>query len=330
MTKQSKVGELGRVRKLRFGDIHPDATMFRITAGDPTAALIESIAEWGCLSPPICIRRDGKLVPVAGFKRLHGLAGLLGPEAETEIRELPADTGTLRVLSVAAADTLRHRSLNPFEIARGIKIGISLGHTRATIAKHLLPHFGAEPHEAVVERHLKLLRMQPALVPFLEEKGVTLKRALELVRVPSDGAPLLVELATTLGLSARALEEWARMIGDIADRDLLSWPEMAEQSGLLEVARDPDLTVADRAKRCGRLLRKLRYPLWAQALATTRTRIRKLEAPERVTVKWDDTFESEGLILEIRVHDTGGFQEDVAHLTDEDRLERLEELLDSL
>lgn len=330
MSKHSRAEELGRVRRVRIGDVDTGSSLFRITAGDATAGLIKSISEWGCISPPICIERETKLVPVAGFKRLDALAGILDPDQQIEVRELPAETGTLRILSVAAADTLCHRPLNPFEIARAVKVGLSLGHTRATMAKHLLPHLGVEPHEKVVERHLKLLRIQPAIATFLEGKGVTLKRALELVRVPSEGAPVLVELASTLGLSARALEEWARMIGDIAQRDLCSWSEMAKTSGLQEIARDADLTASDRARRCSRLLRKLRYPLWAQALATTRARIEKLDAPERVTVKWDDTFESEGLTLEIRVHDTGGFQDDVARLTAPDRLDRLADLLDSL
>lgn len=330
VTTSAPIIDVGPVKMVPIEEIRSDSDIFRLTTGDPPEDLIKSIREWGCFCPPVCACREGRLVPVAGFKRLSVLTALRSPGETIEVRELPEDTGTLRVLSVAAADTLRERPLNPFEIARGIRIAISSGHTQATIAKHLLPHFGVEPHETVVKRHLTLLRVEPDIAAYLEEKGVTLKRSLEFVRVPSDGAALLVELAAMLNLSARALEEWARMIGDIAQRDLRSWLETASQSGLLDLARDPDLTVADRARHCGRLLRKLRYPIWAQALATTRMRVRKLELPERVRVKWDETFESEGMALEIQVRTADELEQDVARLTERHSIKQLADLLDSL
>ena len=321
---------LGFMRRVKVSEIAVDDHSVRFTVGGPAKSLVESISQWGCLVPPIVKQGASKLGPITGFKRLEALRETHGSDTVVDVRFLDGEIGVLRAISVAAADQRRDRPLNPFEVSRAVRIGMQAGLTRPVVAKHLLPLLGADGHETVLKRFLKLQRVPPVLIPVLEDKGVNLKRALEFVRVPAEGAELLVKYATELGLSVRAMEEWSRMWGDIALRDLCSWREVAHDSGLTETAANSNLSAPDRAKKCGRILRRLRYPLWAQALDTTRLRLGKMEIPDSATVQWDDRFEAEGLTMKIQVKDASEFETQMASLLAPDQIKRLKDLLDSL
>lgn len=321
---------LGFMRRVKLSEIAIDDDSLRFTVGGPDKALVESVRQWGCLVPPIVKRGPESLVPITGFKRLRALQEALDSDAVVDVRFLDGEIGVLRAISVAAADQRRDRALNPFEVSRAVRLGLEAGLTRLVVAKHLLPLLGTDGHETVLKRYLKLQRVPPVLVPVLEEKGVNLKRALEFVRVPAEGAELLVTFSRSMGLSVRAMEEWSRMLGDIALRDLSSWREVARDSGLSETATDTDLSAPDRAKKCGRILRRLRYPLWAQALDTTRLRLGKMQIPDSATVQWDDRFEAEGLTMKIQVRDATEFETQMASLLAPEQIKRLKDLLDSL
>ena len=148
--------------------------------------------------------------------------------------------------------------------------------------------------------------------------------------MPSSGAQVLVELARTLNLSARALEEYGRMLGDVALRDDVTWRDAAEAAGIVALACDLELPINERNRRCGRLLRGARYPMWAAALETARVRVAAIDLPERVKLAWDDRFEQDGLVLEVAVTHAEGFERDMRQLLNDSQMKRLQDLLDAL
>jgi hypothetical protein len=338
------------VRRVPLATIGIDDERYRFTRGQPDAALRDSIAAWGCLVPPIVVAladHSDTAVPIAGFRRLAVLAELaagrsgrpwVGRQAgedetrggDVEVRWLSAETPPCQVFSIAIADAAREGELGPFEVCRAAGRALEMGVARGDVISRLLPLFGLEPHSVVLKRHLKLERIPDDLAHYLERKGVNLRRALNFVSLEPKSAAVLVELAERLHLSARATEEWAKMMGDVARRDGLTWPQVAQRAGLLDADEQAsqDLPLSEQVKRGRQRLWALRYPTWHSVTEAATRAVEVLDLPPRARVHWDPQFERDGITLELSVRDVGELREDLRALGARSRLRALGDLLD--
>ena len=184
--------------------------------------------------------------------------------------------------------------------------------------------------DLVFVRHLNLEQIPTPLATVLEDRGVSLRRALNFVGLTEESAILLAELATRFRLSGRAIEEWSRMIGDIARREEQSWSEVAGQAELSDLAVQEDRQLDQRVREARANLWRLRYPTWYSAREAAKALASSVDLPERVTLIWDENFEQEGLVVEIQVRDGQELCQDLTSLLDPDRLEGIQRLLESL
>ena len=301
---------------------------YRFTRGTASASLRSSIIACGCFSPPICVLEDEHYVPVTGFKRLQVLCDIASEVVVSVVRG--ADDPIL-LLALAANEIRTKREPTPFERSRAFHCAQGLGASRADIASRLAPALGLDPHEVVVRRHLMLLRVEESLAEWLERKGVSLKRALAFTRTRPEDARRLVDLITGLDPSARALEEWHRMLLDISKRDGTSLSAVLDGIGhQLPLETESNLSPADRANRLRESLWALRYPAWSTAQVEVEKILHKLCLPDGAEITWDRQFEKEGcsLILPIRILEQ--FRRDLVSLSDEHQLALFAELLDAL
>jgi hypothetical protein len=309
-----------RLDEIRIGD-----ERFRLTTGNPDDALKKQIELWGCLSPPTVVFVDGSYVPVSGFKRLAASMEIVGGSDQIAVTRFDDSTDVLELLGAAARDVLKDRPLGPFEVARGLERALRLGLTRERIDTELLKLFGLDQHPTVSKRHLKLSRMSQPLARHLEATAISLKRALSFVALTRSQAALAVALANRFKLSARALEEWTRMISDIARRDDLSWSAVIESEELL-AAEPGHLSEKQGRKR----LWRVRYPNWAELDESARRIASEISPSDRVVLSWDDRFETDGIQLTCRIQYLEEFRRDVEELLDSHRARRLEQLLELL
>ena len=275
---------------------------YRFTRGEPSEALRASIEAHGCFSPPLCLAEGDQLVPLAGFKRLAILRALDG---ELTVRVVEA-ASPVEAIAVAAAEIRSTRELGPFEVARAFDRARQHGVDRPTSAQRLGPALGVEPHEVVVKRHLELLRVPSGLADWLEQKGVSLKRALAFSRVRPDDAAVLLDLASRFEPSARALEEWHAMLVGISKRDGSTF------AAVLGAAGEPNDSAS------------LRDGLWRQRYLAA------LSLPDGASVHWDDSFEREGCELRLPIKTADALRSDLTGLSDEAQIALFDALLDAL
>ena len=313
------------------GRIRLDDERYRITEGHPCNRLLTELGQWGCLVPPLCVSAGdkGDLVPVGGFKRLAGLTQLHPPTETIEVRVLAPDTSTLEILANAAWEIRRDREITSFEAMRGIVRALDCNVERREIVDDLLIELGLEPHQNVLNRHLRLKRIPKDLARWLESKDVSVKRALRFAKIRPDEAACLAQLATSYGLSLRAAEEWARMIGDTARRDKMTWQAVVERAGLTENSLDQGCEMPP-AKHAQQKLWALRYPHWKKTVETVRRRVMEASLTERMQIVWDDSFETEGLQIHWRVSNVGQLKEDAEALIVPERLKKLERVLEAI
>ena len=319
------------IQRIVQGRIRLFDERFRITEGPPSSRLLTEIEHWGCLVPPICVSvgQEGDLVPVGGFKRLAALAQLHPASEKIEVSVLGPELSTLEVLAVAAHEIRRDREITPFEAMRGISRAIDEQVERSDIVRDLLGELGLEPHQNVLDRHLKLRRIPNDLARWLESKDVSLRRALRFAKLGRDEAACLAQLSTLFGLSLRAAEEWTQMIGDTARRDKVTWQAVVERAGLTKTSVDEGQEMPP-AKHAQQKLWALRYPHWKKAVETVRRRILDASLSERMRIVWDDTFETEGLQVHWRVANVSELKKDAEALIVPDRLKKLERVFESI
>ncbi|MCA9562437.1 MAG: ParB/RepB/Spo0J family partition protein [Myxococcales bacterium] len=308
-------------------DLQDDS--WRFTLGNPSSALLESIRAVGCLCPPLVVRQANSetravWLPIAGFKRLQALqASGVSRIAVWDVSSLD-DFG--RVVA-AGRDASRDGELSPFACARAITLAQRTGASADAIAAELLPSLGLAPHRAVMKRYLKLSRIPRPLQDLLEEKGLSIKRAIDFAGVSEEDGELLVGIARHLGLSARALEEWTGMLRQSAERDGKSWAQAFEDAGCAEVLRNPKWASPEKTRRIRRLLWQLRYPRWATQQDRVEEALASLELPPDASVQWDERFEQEGFRLTLQVRTTDEFSNALDKLSQPDTVSKIRSLL---
>jgi hypothetical protein len=258
--------------------------------------LRQSIQRRGVIVPLKAVETDAGYQIVSGFKRLHLARSLKLPRIPIEVTTLPpAD-----VLQTILEEHLG-QPINLREKALAIQKGRELGLSIDEISQRVLPPLGLKAHPALVEQHLNLLKLPPALLQLFVEKNFSLRRCLPFCNWSYEDNALLACVAKVLKLGGRQIEEISTWLMEIVGRDSESLSMLVKDLHLLPAQGGKDEEVS-----VGAALARIEQ----RRLPVTSLKRQELEAlagkfaMNNVQLRFDPSLSTgpDGALVEIRNH----------------------------
>jgi ParB family transcriptional regulator, chromosome partitioning protein len=262
------------------------------------SALVKSIEKVGLLNSPLVQElADGRLVPVAGRRRLQA-AVALGLE-EVTVRVLPDAIPVAEGFTLAFWDNVPHRTFDPACMAVVVRRLLEL-FPREVAALEFLPVLGIPLKGPRLERLRAIGGLEHLVLDALSQGRIHEKTAAILCEVEPETRLRLLELMGNLRLNAN---KTADIISWLFDLSVLEGKPIAESlaSGdARNILSDGDSPVQERAERFRELVRRWKFPELTAREAEFREWASHLPPSGRVSVKPTSAFEDPACVLEIR------------------------------
>ncbi len=299
---------------------------FRISVGEPTRLLRESIRTYGLLCPPILHdpRNGQNLTIVTGFRRLR-IARELG------LDHLPCiivkgDMATEDLFMLGLNERVGKRELNAAERARAISKSVSILGEDNTIQR-IMPLIGLQPSRKVFEQFLEISGLEENILLAVAKEKISVQAATELCKLTGSERQAVAEVLLNLGCSASIQKEIVVFCREIAAREKISVVEIFNTSEARAILDNPELNRREKTKLVRDYLKKRRYPLLTRREVEFEKNVRELKLPFGVTVKHPPYFEGDRWILEVTFRDKNDLERKLRKIDDLVETDRLTKLL---
>ncbi len=232
---------------------------FRISTGNDSINLTDSIARIGLIHPPILLTRGNDLIIVSGFARIAACNRLGYKEFPAQL--LDEDTPVERCIEIAIIDNSSQRSLNLVEQARALKLLASIhkGHEAFLKAAKMV---GLPVDLKMAEKLRQVSQMALPLQHGLVEGTIALPAALQLHNIQDDQvSDKLGALLRELGLSLNRQREFIDWVTAIACRDAVSILQVVDEDSIKQIRHDTNLDRRQKSQQIRNYLKKRRYPV---------------------------------------------------------------------
>jgi hypothetical protein len=287
---------------------------FRISEELDSAPVLDSIREIGQLNPVLLLDQQPLKIIVCGFRRIRALKKL--GKSQVLIRILSKNGfKALQGFDLSLWDNLAHRRLSSLEKARFLsKLQNICGLPKDTVAKTYLPLLELPPHESVLDAHLKLNGIHPALRRCLLEERLTHSSAESLSGMPYSMQQRVALLMDKIRLSASLqrkvlaiLEELSAMSGAEMDAPL-------ENAEVLSVLSDSRLSPFQKGEKLHEILYRIRNPRLSEAVERFKFSKKQLDLPGSIRIQSHPFFETADLHVEFEASNAKRFRELAAAL----------------
>jgi len=232
---------------------------FRISTGNDSINLTDSIVRIGLIHPPILLTRGNDLIIVSGFARIAACKCLGYKEFPAQL--LDEDTPVERCIEIAIIDNSSQRSLNLVEQARALKLLASIhkGHEAFLKAAKMV---GLPVDLKMAEKLRQVSQMALPLQHGLVEGTIALPAALQLHNIQDDQvSDKLGALLRELGLSLNRQRELIDWVTAIACRDAVSILRVVDEGPVKQIRHDTNLDRRRKSQQIRNYLKKRRYPV---------------------------------------------------------------------
>ncbi|MBN1779836.1 hypothetical protein JW948_01800 [bacterium] len=285
-----------KIKEIPLKEIREDF-FFCFTAQKPDPKLQASIARSGIRTPVQLAWHEGCYRPLSGFKRL-GIARSLNMHAvPAEI----ADAADLVPVFLGVVEEQRAmRELTVVEKARiaGILERLGAGEEAWNTLSVLLEL----PDRPDLKELLRSIRdYAPAVQTYLEQYGVSLKKARMFSPLSDEEQEHFIRLAVTLQIRPVELTGIITLLYEIGQREQSPLNRIMEQLGLFRISEDPDLTRNVKTDRIKKAIRERRYPRIGQWQSALHEAGKSMQLPDHAQIEWDDRLEAPGVILKAHI-----------------------------
>lgn len=253
---------------------------------------------------------------VAGFRRLQAAVS-----EELEVIPYCLARGEPGLLFVQAVEEHAGQGSSVREQARAVAVALELGWSVGRVARDLLPALGLEPSEHLASRYVRLQAMPPELMDLLATKNFSLRRHLPFCDLTAADCRLLAELATTLGLGARQIEEVTIELREVAAREGIPLAQVVVELELDGGGQGTPVALTRLEQR--------RYP----EASRRRRQIQQLAgelAQGRVALRFDRNFARDGVDLSFHVDSAQELRDLSRELSTDHSLELVWKILEQL
>lgn len=263
---------------------------FRISTGNESIDLTDSIARTGLINPPILLCRGENYVIVCGFLRIAACNRL----GFNEIPALLLDENTSfeRCAEIAVIDNTSRRKLNLVEQARALALLASIHDKKDSLLKSA--KMVGLPVDIKMAEKLRLVSQMPStLQSGLIEGTIALPTALQLFQIQDiQITEHLGLLLRELGLSLNRQRELISWITAIARREAVSVLEILGANPILRVRQDVHMDRRRKAQLIRDYLKRRRYPAISMVEQQFNKKIKNLNLMRGVHLSPPPNFES--------------------------------------
>ncbi len=262
------------------------------------SALVKSVEKVGLLNSPLVQElADGRMVPVAGRRRLQA-AVALGLE-EVNARVLPGKMPVEDGFALALWDNIPHRTFDPACMAVVVRRLFEL-FPREVAAREFLPVLGIPLKGPRLERLRAIGGLEHTVLEALSQGRIHEKTAAILCEVEPETRLELMELMEELRLNANKAAEIISWLFDLSVLEGRPIAELLAGEDARNILSDGDPPVQERAERFRGLIRRWKFPELVNREAEFKEWASHLPPSGRVSVKPTSAFEDPACILEIR------------------------------
>ena len=271
----------------------------------------ESFDVFQTLQKPLLALNTGSCIKiVGGIQRFE--AAQAAKVTQLPVYLLENVDSSMDLLNVVAA---YYSPLTLIDKANLIGIARKMGFNKTQIAGGLFESLEIPPQTHLMNDYLFLLKLPHELQKLVVDKDLSLKRALIFQRA-EEYLDWVVQLIQNLHLGINMTAEIIQNIWEMAQRDNTDFQTKAQQTGLWDIAReavdDPRPVVMEiRGK-----INAARLPHLTAAGETLKQTVQDAKIPESVKVKWDPTFEKQGLEMTFHAKDLEELQKILRGLSD--------------
>lgn len=282
-----------KVRKIRTAELDLGDERFRTSYFFSLDPLIRSIQEVGLVNPPVAAARDGRLLVVAGWKRILACLELSFVSLPVFILEEADD---LKAFRLSFMENLAVRSFGLLEKSEVIGKLSGFGEQDKNVIKHDLPLLSVPPTYEYFHFFVKLSRLDPGEKELISEANLSLAALQSFVDLSSEERKALFPLLLPLGQNKQ--KELIETIQDLRLAKGLSVNVILEMKELGSVLRAGNLTAFQKAEEARRILRKIRYPSLSARQSAFHSAKSRLALPEDIKISPAPYFEDDRMCVE--------------------------------
>jgi ParB family chromosome partitioning protein len=276
-----------KIEELELGD-----ERFRISYFSSLDPFIRSIREIGLVNLPLVTERNGRFVPVCGWKRILACR-------EISFSSLPVlllqEKDDLKVFRIVVFENLTSRSFSLLEKAEIFHKLAGFGEEEKTLVKFYLPLLNVPATYDYYDLFLKVSSLGMKEKERIQKKSVSLPVIRELVEFVSDEREALYPLF--LPLSQNKQKEVLEIVKELSLKSGLSVPWILEDKEFQIVIRSINLTPLHKAERIRQLLRKRRFPQLTSRQEDFASAKRRMAWPEDIQVSPAPFFEEKKMFV---------------------------------
>jgi len=284
-------------------------------------ALFASIAEIGLLHPLVLAKKDDGLRVVAGHRRVDILTRLNVSEAPARV--LHPSPGDATLVALNLIENSGHRSFSDVEKGRILFRLKGAGASERELIEKYMPFLGLERSKKYCEDFLATGGLADELQSLLHELNLPLRVFSVLFRWDEAGRAAAIPLLKTLKPGVNKARELLMLADECAEgpAGLLS------RSEILSSLNNPDLSPAERYETIHSQLIAWRYPDLTGLRRKVAQALDRLNLDPRTRIRFQDTFESDELKVEMKFRDRESLDRQVKKLDLASRSPAIEDLI---
>jgi ParB family chromosome partitioning protein len=284
-------------KTVSLADVISDDRSFRITTRNSIEKLVESIAQFGLLHPPVLIRTGSRYKIVCGFRRIEACLYLGFTQIPARVLEENADR--FQMVQLAIADNALQRSLNLVETSRALNLlaDFCSDQTQFTKAGSAL---SLPVNPLVADKIKKISRLPRQIQDGIVAGTIGMSMALALGEMDQSAGEALLGLFEQLKIGLNRQRELLLLVNEIAQRENRLIQQLITEKSLQQILLDPQLDRAIKRQKIRSYLQQRRYPSISKAATHYAKRVKRLKLGNNIHLIPPKNFEDAAFTMILR------------------------------
>ena len=274
---------------------------------------------------PVWLQEAGAAYRVVnGFDRVRA-AGELGLTTLPAMI-FPESIPYPRLFELVMRDRLERGPLKPMEIVHVLNSLRDSGFPEKEIVSTFLPLMGMGRNPRILELHRNLEQLEAEWQTLLDEDGLAIDLASQLLKAPQPDRNAFLQLVKDLRLNKNRQREFWGLVRDVARIQKVAVPAVLESDDIRGVLAKELLTVAQKTDLVKGYLWQVRYPEYSGVRDRYETILKTAKLPPEITIASPPFFDGERYTVSFSFASAGEFHDHLArlqHMYDEGLIEEI-------
>ncbi|MDZ7331168.1 MAG: ParB/RepB/Spo0J family partition protein [candidate division KSB1 bacterium] len=281
-------------------DIDDRSYIFTFEA--PLSQLIFSIKKVGVLHPPILEQlSEQRYRIVSGLKRVLAAQHLKIQESPAYVYEGHGTEPSLELFLLNLYENLGTRTLNEIEKALVLwKLIHVFGVSENEVISNFMPLMGLGPNEIVLQRYLKLVKLEDYLRSAIVEDFISPETAIALLDLSAQDRLTIFNLFQDTKAGKNNQKELLQLIQQISIIQNQSIEQLFESLALEPILLDTRLTPSQKLEKIKQTLKQSRYPKYAEIAEQFQKLKKNLKLPSNIILRPSPFFEDSDYSIELK------------------------------